>query len=211
MSRAGVLVVEREPVLRQGLCAAIARDAELEVVGEAGDAMTALEVAAEVDPDLAVVTTRLRDTSLASLCQALREQVAAVDVLVLADGSSRGELLDALAARVRGLVEDTSGLDVLCTGLRALARGEAFVDPVLLDVVLELAATGRDRRGPYGLTGQELRVLGLVRRGWTNRRIAEELGVSPETIKTHVAGATAKLGAHDRHQAAARAEEHGLI
>ncbi|HEX9889516.1 MAG TPA: response regulator transcription factor [Nitriliruptorales bacterium] len=130
--------------------------------------------------------------------------------IVVAPAFTDAQVFDLLRAGFAGLLLHGSAPDLLEPAVRSAVGGGRFVDPHLVPRLVAMAARGGRTGGPGELTIQELRVLGLVARGLTNRQIGGELGLSPHTVKAHLHGAMGKLGAADRHQAVEQARARGL-
>ena len=132
-----------------------------------------------------------------------------VRVLLLVDRITAGELRDAVVAGVDGILVTTAHADELPRAVAATARGERVISP---EIAMDLVGSRRGNGRTGGdLTPRELEVLPLLAEGLTNHAIAEQLALSPRTVKTHVQNLLAKLGVADRTGAVARAFRLGLI
>ena len=120
-------------------------------------------------------------------------------------------MLSAFAAGARGFMVKDSDSALIRLAVRSVAQGGTFVDPRVAGKLVALAAKGTPARGPFGLSYQELRVLRFLPLGYSNREIGAELGISQETVKTHVRNTLRKLGVPDRAKAAAVAQREGLL
>jgi len=205
-----VVLVDDHPVVRDGLAAILSAEPDLSVVGQAGNGEEALKLVARVEPDVVVLDVRLPGMSGIEACAALIARHPQLRVVVLTSYPNEGVLLDALTAGATGFVVKTTDRAVLREAIRTVAGGQTFVDPQVAGKVVHLAAKGSRAKGPHGLTLQEMRVLELVPRGLTNVEIGRELGVSAETVKSHLASAMRKLQVRDRTAAAAVAMREGL-
>jgi two-component system NarL family response regulator len=99
---------------------------------------------------------------------------------------------------------------VLRQAVRQVANGETYADPRIAAKLVAFATKGRRTKGPFDLTLQEMRVLEKLPKGLTNRQIGGELGISEDTVKTHLSNALRKIKAKDRAEAAAFAVREGL-
>lgn len=131
-------------------------------------------------------------------------------VVMLTSFASTGALVQAFSAGAKGFVMKESQPAVLRDAVRAVAQGDTFTDPRVGAKLVALASRNRRTKGPFGLTLQEMRVLELLPRGLTNREIGNELGITEDTVKTHLRHALRKLKARDRVEAAAIALREGL-
>jgi DNA-binding NarL/FixJ family response regulator len=212
-----LVLAHHQPLLRSGLRAVLSTEPDLDVAGQAGDGVEAVDLARRLLPDVLLLGLRLPRRDGVAVTRAVGEARLPVRVLLLTPPEVDGELVDALQAGARGfLAADASPTD-LVTAVRAVAAGEAVASPVILRRLLDrLASLRPEAASPTHpalgkLTDRERQVLVLVARGDTNGEIARALSVSETTIKTHVGSVLAKLGLRDRVQAVVFAYESGLV
>jgi DNA-binding NarL/FixJ family response regulator len=205
-----VLLVDDHPIVREGLCAILSDQQEMRVVGSASSADEALQLAPALMPNIAVLDVRLPGMGGVELCAELRHRVPSIGVVMLTSFPTEGVMLDALEAGAKGFTVKESDPATLRHAITVVANGGSYIDPRLTPRLTTAAKRGRRTRGPFDLTLQELRVLELLPRGLTNRAIGARLGVSEQTVKTHLSHAMAKLNVRDRAQATAVAMREGL-
>jgi two-component system, NarL family, response regulator DevR len=208
-----ILLVDDHEVVRLGLKALLSRHPRFEIVGEASTADEALNKARVQKPDVVVMDVRLPGKSG---IDATREIVAALPetrVIILTSFADDDLLMDAVAAGATGYVLKQIGSDDLVKSLEAVGRGEALLDPAMMNKAFaRLREAARKDRGEAFkmLTEQEIKIITLVAHGRTNREIASELFLSEKTVRNYVSSILGKLGLSHRAQAAAYAVEHGL-
>lgn len=202
------LVVDDHPMFRQGVASVLEASAEIEVVGQAGSTREARTLIKQVRPDIVLIDIRLPDGDGVDLCAELRE--TSIKVVVLSQFSADRIVLRAFLRGAHGYVVKESEPEVLRQAVRAVMGGATFVDPRVAAKVVAAATKGPRAKGPYGLTPQELRVVELLPKRFSNREIARQLGLSEETVKTHLRHALRKLQVEDRTSAAAMVVEAGL-
>ncbi|WP_392670374.1 response regulator [Streptomyces sp. LN785] len=213
-----VLLVDDQTLVRAAFAMLVESAADMEVVAQAGTGHEAVALARSQQPDIVVMDIRMPelDGIGATRLIAADAAFAGVKVLVLTTYDTDEHVVEALRAGASGfLVKDTRPAELLAA-IRTVAAGEALLSPGptarLISRVLrqpELpsrAAPG----GPDCLSDRERQVLRLVARGLNNTEIAESLGLSPLTAKTHVSRIMGKLGARDRAQLVIVAYESGL-
>jgi DNA-binding NarL/FixJ family response regulator len=205
-----ILLVDDHPVVREGLAAILASEPDFEVVGQASSGEQGLKLATTTPADVIVVDVRLGRMSGIELCAALRERNSRLRVIVLTSFPNEGVMLEALTAGARAFLVKESDPSILREAVRTVLGGGTFIDPRVAAKLVTLATKGRRAKGPFGLTMQEMRVLELLPRGFTNKEIGRELGVSEQTVKTHLSNAMRKLNVNDRAQAAAVVMREGL-
>ena len=204
-----VFVVDDHPIVREGVAAILADD-DIAIVGQASSGEEVLSSLDPVATDVVVLDVRLPGMSGTDLCASLRERWPHLRTVVFTSFPNEGVMRSALAAGAAGFLVKQANPENLRVAVRTVARGGTFVDPSLTPKLVALATRGRKAKGPFGLTLTEMRVLELLPRGLSNRRIAAELGVTEATIKTHLHHLMKKLRVHDRAHAVAIALREGL-
>ena len=206
-----VLVVDDHAVVREGLRAFLELQDSIEVVGEAGDGHEAVDQATRLVPDVVLMDLVMPRLDGLEAMRVLRASLPAMRVIVLTSFLDDAMLLPALRAGAAGYLLKNAQPQEIARAVRAAHAGEALLDPVVAARVVEtLAAEGREQ--PIDrLTPREREVLILIGRGFPNKLIARELGLSEKTVKTHVGRVLAKLGVTDRTQAAVLAVRAGLV
>jgi DNA-binding NarL/FixJ family response regulator len=171
------------------------------IVGPAGDGRGALILAAEEQPELALLDFRMPRLAGLELIAALRAASPHTRICVYTGDGDERLADDVLAAGAAALVLKESPLDGLGRALAAVLAGGTYVDPA---IPAKTAAAAR-------LTQRELDVLGLLAEGLPHEEIARRLGIGSETVRTHLRKASERLGASNRTQAVATALRLGLI
>jgi DNA-binding NarL/FixJ family response regulator len=212
-----VLIADDQAVIRSGLRRILEVDPEMDVVGEAVDGAAAVDGARRLSPQIVLMDIRMpRLDGIAATRRIVTEGSDPPRVLILTTFGLDEYVVEALAAGASGfLLKDASPEDLLA-GVRAVARGDALLDPAVTAAVIArfsaLPAPRQDLRAQVDeLTPREREVLMLLGRGRSNSEIAGELVVSEGTVKTHVARVLMKLGLRDRIQAVIFGYESGLI
>lgn len=206
-----VFVVDDHELVRRGLIDLIDAEVDLEVVGEAGAVITALEVLKTLDPDIAVLDVRLPDGNGVELCREIRSRYPQIRVLMLTSFADDEALLGAIMGGASGFViKDIKNLDLL-DAIRRVAQGQTLLSSIGQE---KLSARLREISSPAGvlgkLTDQERRVLELIGEGLTNRQISVRMFLAEKTVKNYVSSLLAKLGLERRTQAAALAVRMGM-
>ncbi|MER5357898.1 response regulator transcription factor [Streptomyces sp. NPDC002785] len=197
----------------------VGSDRDMEVVGQAGNGLEAVELTRAHRPDLVVMDIRMPelDGIEATRRIAADEHLAGVKVLVLTTYDTDEHIVDALHAGASGfLVKDTRPAELLAA-IRTVAAGESLLSPgPTARLIARVLSSPRIPPagvpgGPDRLSERERQVLCLVGRGLNNAEIAETLGLSPLTAKTHVSRIMGKVGARDRAQLVIVAYKSGLV
>ena len=216
-----VLLVDDQPLLRTGFRLILEGEADIAVVGEAGDGAQAVELTRTLLPEVVLMDIRMPGVDgLEATRRIVREGAATHDprVLILTTFDLDEYVVEAVRAGASGFLLKDAPPEDLVTAIRIVANGDAIVAPSVTRRLLDRFATRlpsvREAAPPRGLamlTERELEVLRHVARGLSNAEIAAQLVVSETTIKTHVGNLLAKLGLRDRVQAVVFAYETGLI
>jgi two-component system nitrate/nitrite response regulator NarL len=202
-----VLVLGQTLVFREALLVALASRDSVAVVATAGNCEAAMLAAAERRPEVAVVDAAL-DRSR-DVVRALARRFPDLRIVVVGSSESEPEIIGCVAAGAFGYLGRDGSLDDLVTAIASAARGEAVCSPrvavSLMRHVASLAGHAGDDHDEAGLTQRECQVADLLDEGLSNRQIADRLGISLATVKTHVHNILHKTGAYGRADAVLRA------
>lgn len=211
-----VLIADDQALVRAGFRVLIDSAPDLEVVGEAGDGLEAIELARTLHADVVLMDVRMPVLDGLAATRELAGDADGPRIIILTTFDIDEYVFEALRAGASGfLLKDTEPAELL-QAVRIVAAGEALLAPSVTRRLIEEFATRPDpHRTPPGalevLTEREREVLALVARGLSNGEIATELYISPATAKTHVSRVMMKLGARDRAQLVVTAYETGLV
>ena len=213
-----ILLVDDQTLIRQGIKLLLDLEPDLEVVGLAGNGREALELAAELRPDVVLMDVRMPELDGVAATRALTARLPQTGVIILTTFDDDEYVFEGLKAGARGyLLKDVSS-DEMAQAVRAVAAGQALIQPsVARKVVAEFSrlAAGAPREQPpelaQPLTERELEVLRAMAAGQSNREIAELLVITEGTVKNHVSNLLAKLDVRDRTQAVLKAQALRLI
>jgi two-component system, NarL family, response regulator LiaR len=206
-----VLIVDDHSVVREGLRAFLELQDGFEVVGEAADGEEAIVSATRLRPNVILMDLVMPQLGGVAAMRRLREEVPDARVIVLTSFLDDDKLLPALRAGAAGYLLKNAEPQELARAVRAAHSGEAVLDPVVAARLVEALAAADGQEPLDRLTPREREVLVLVGRGFSNKRIAKELGIAEKTVKTHVGHVLAKLGVTDRTQAAVVAVRSGIV
>ena len=204
-----VLIVDDHEVFGVSLARALGDEPDLEVVATVTTSAAALAQCTD-DVDVALCDFRLADGDGVTLTRALVQQHPNLRVVMLTASNDEAVLATALEAGCSGFVTKSEPLATVLAAVRGAAAGEAVITPALLTRLLPRLG-GRPKGRNPDLSPREREVLVLIARGGTNQQIADELMVSRDTVRNHVASILAKLGVNSKLQAAAVAVQRGLI
>src|SRR5579883_2674210 len=211
--RITVLVVDDQPVVRQGVRAFLGTQSDIAVVGAAASGEEALHLAAEHAPDVVLVDLVMPGMDGVEATRRVRQASPRSQVLVLTSYDQDEYIFPAIRAGALSYLLKEVGSEELVDAIRKAAHGEAVLHPrVAARVVQELRGTRNDQPNAFAeLSERELEVLRLIASGLTNEEIAARLVISEKTVKSHVSNILAKLHVADRTQAAVFAWRQGVV
>jgi DNA-binding NarL/FixJ family response regulator len=214
--RLRLVVVDDQAVVRSGLRMILEAQADMAVVGEAGNGQEGLDLVAELEPDVVLMDIRMPVLDGIAATRALTGRDPDARVLILTTYAADENIYEALHAGAVGFFAKTDEPDDILAAVRAAAADQVQLGPGVLRVVLDRFLTDPARTLPpppdfHHLTDREREVLLLLGGGRNNAEIGHDLLIGEATVKTHVARVLTKLGLRDRTQAVVYCYEHGLL
>lgn len=211
-----ILVVDDHPIVRDGLAAVLGTQPDLQVVGEAGDGAEALRRAEELRPDVMLLDLEMPGLDGVGVLQQLHAAGADLPAIVFTAFDTDERIVEAVRAGARGYLLKGAPRAELFAAIRIVHTGGSLLQPLIATKLIRHMAQPPSSRPPGSrpfepLTARELEVLQLLAAGQTNRQIADRLVVTERTVKFHVSSILAKLGAGNRTEAVALANQRGLI
>ena len=187
----------------------------LDVVGEAGDGQTGIELASRVAPDVVLLDVRMPKISGIEACVAIKEAVPAAKILMLTVSDEESDLYEAVKSGASGYLLKDSSIEEVAQAVRVVADGQSLISPSmavkLIDEFKQMSRPERSQVPGLRLTERELEVLRLVAKGMNNREIARQLFISENTVKNHVRNILEKLQLHSRMEAVMYAVREKLL
>jgi len=199
-----ILSVEDHPVFREGLGTIIASQPDMLLVAQAANAVEALAEFRRHRPDVTLMDLRLPGTNGTDTLISIRGEFPQARVIMLTSSEGDGEIQRALRAGAAAYVLKSMPKNELLAVIRSVNAGGRHVPP-------EVAARIAEHLGEEDLTTRELEVLKLIRDGFRNKQIADQLSIAETTVNFHIKNLVDKLGANDRTHAVTIAVRRGLL
>ncbi len=199
-----VFLVDDHEVVRRGVAALLDSEDDIEVIGEAGTAESAVARIPALKPDVAVLDVRLPDGNGVDVCREVRSKVPGLACLMLTSYTDDEALFNAVMAGASGYVlKQIHGSD-LVGAVRTVASGQSLLDPQTTAAMLQRLRDRAAKQDPLAaLSEQERNILDLIGEGLTNRQIGERMFLAEKTVKNYVSNLLSKLNMQRRTQAAA--------
>lgn len=204
-----VLLVDDHTMVRRGLATFLKVHDDLALAGEAATGEEAVRQCARLLPDVVLMDLVLPGMDGVEATRAIRAEFPTVQVIALTSFNEEGMVQRALQAGAIGYLLKDISADELAQAIRAARAGRGTLSPEVAQALIH--ASSQPAAPGHDLTTRERAVLGLMVQGLSNTEIADQLYVSPSTIKSHVSHILAKLGVAGRTEAVALAVRHNLI
>jgi len=188
-----IIIVDDHDAIRRGVRQLLENEPYFEVVGEAADGRTALELAREVKPDIAILDYSIPEMNGLDLSHALKRELPRVEILLYTMHDREEIVLDVLQAGVRGFVLKSEAETHLIQALQALSIHRPYFSGAISDALLDQFLESRPHALASSLTHREREIVQQVAEGRINKEIAWRLNISVKTVETHRASAMRKL------------------
>ncbi|MEW6100191.1 MAG: response regulator transcription factor [Pseudomonadota bacterium] len=206
-----VLLVEDHRMVREALRDTLARETDIEVVAEAGDAASALEQARELTPDVIVLDIALPDLNGIETTARLRDTGSRAKVVALSAYTDKRFVTEMLRAGAAGYITKSAAGTELVRAIRSVAAGQSYFCPeVATALAAEVRNSGREAETPR-LGRREREVLRLIAEGHRSAAIAEQLHISVATVEVHRRNIMRKLGLHTVAELTRYAVREGMV
>jgi DNA-binding NarL/FixJ family response regulator len=214
MKRVRLVVVDDHALFRAGLISLLGQMPELEIVGEAGDGLEALDVVERTRPDVVLLDVNMPRLGGVETVQVMKGEDALPQpprVLMLTISKHDEDLFGAITAGADGYLLKNAEPAELKQAILQVAEGKAVLSPDVTAQVLRVVSSGQILPPESGLSRREMEVLECLAQGMTSVQIASNLFISENTVKTHVRHILEKLEASNRAEAVSKAVSLGLI
>ena len=210
-----VVLVDDQTLVRKGVRSLLELADDIEVVAEAHDGKSAIEMVPELAPDVMLLDMRMPGKSGIDVLNELAEADVLPPTIILTTFDDDDLVLAGIRAGARGYLLKDVALEELLSAVRTVAEGGTLVKPAVTERLLtglkQMRTEFSSLPRPDPLTDRETEILRLMAGGYSNKEIANALSVAEGTIKNHVSNILSKFGVRDRTRAVLKALESGLI
>ena len=205
------MVVDDHEMVRRGICSYLETEDDLEVVGQANNGNSAVEMALKLKPDVILMDLIMEHGTGVDATQKIKQELPCVQIIILTSYIDEALIFPALEAGALSYLLKTSQADEIVEAIHLAIKQEAVIEPKVATKMLTKMRNNTEHRPHSDLTDRELEILGLLGEGKTNQEIADELFIGIKTVKTHVSNILSKLGVEDRTKAAIYAHRNKLV
>lgn len=209
-----IILADDHAVFRSGLRALLEKEEDFDVVGEASSGIEALKLLENVDADVLVLDISMPGLSGSKVAHEVVDKYHSIAIVILTMHEDEYYLQELLRIGVQGYVLKKSTGTELLQALRAVSRGDSYVDPALVNLVINPYVGRSKPHKPHKddiLTRRELEVCKWLAYGFTNAEVAEKLFISHRTVETHRTNIMAKLGLKSRAELVRFAIDNDLL
>ena len=199
-----VLLADDHMVVRMGIASVLGFAGGIEVVGEADNGLDAVKFARELKPDIVLMDLQMPELCGADATARIHADIPSVKILILTSYGTSADLKKAMDAGASGILMKSSSRTEIIDAIRGVMAGEVVMSDEIRHTIENISAMPE-------MSPRQTEILNLVAKGFSNKEIAEIIGISPETVKEHVAKILHSIGASSRAEAATIAVNLGLI
>ena len=207
-----VLIADDHAIIREALETAISRASDMTLVGQAETGLEAVALNTRLKPDVILLDLRMPEMDGLQALLAIKKDRPEARVVVLTSFDTEDDIIAALKAGASGYILKGARSRTVLAAIRGAHAGVSLLDPTITSRLAAGVTSGKAEGAESGLiTERELKVLALIAKGHSNRRVGEELHISPGTVKSHLSHIFRKLDVADRTEAVVKAAQLGLI
>lgn len=192
-----VIVIEDQTIMRDLICQLVEGYAAMEVVASSGDGAEGYDLCLQHAPDLVILDIMLPNLNGSEVLRRLKAKNPRANILIFSAASSNSMVNRLLKSGVTGYIEKDAGLEELEKAIKLVADGRSYFSPRVVDAMRELMVSGGQEDSLESLTTREREIVQLIAESYSNKEIANKLGMSVRTADTHRTNIMKKLDLHD--------------
>ncbi|HWO74560.1 MAG TPA: response regulator transcription factor [Bacillus sp. (in: firmicutes)] len=206
-----VLFVDDHEMVRIGVSSYLSAQPDIEVIAEADNGKTAVEMALELRPDIILMDLVMKEMDGIEATREIMKQWPEAKIIIVTSFLDDDKVYPALEAGATSYLLKTSKASEIAESIRSTFHGQTVLEPEVTGKVMSKMRKGNERLPHEELTEREMEILLLMAQGKTNQEIADELFIALKTAKVHVSNILSKLDVQDRTQAVIYAFKHSLV
>lgn len=206
-----VLLIDDHEMVRIGLAAYLATQPDIQIVGEAPDGKSGVQLALKTKPDVILMDLLMEGMDGISATKEICKSLENPKIIVLTSFLDDDKVYPALEAGALSYLLKTSRADKIANAIRSAANGESVLETEVTNKVISKMRNPEQAKPHSALTAREMQVLQLIADGHSNQEIADQLFITVKTVKTHITNLLSKLELDDRTQAAIYAYRNKLV
>lgn len=201
-----VVLIDDHSLVLDGLKTRLQRSDNIEVVGDAGNGKTGIEVVAKLMPDIVLMDINMPEMNGIEAAEILAEQHSDVKLLVLSIHDDREYILDVARAGAKGYVLKSASSEEMISAIETVYNGGTHYSSEIASILLK-----QEKSNQHLLTNREQKVISLLASGYSNKQMADELNISVRTVETHRRNIKTKLNIHNTPDLVRYALDFGLV
>lgn len=205
-----VLIADDHHVVRSALKSFLAKETDIEIVGEVADGNDLIPALEKHLPDVLVLDVNMPNHNVLRSARTIRKTYPTIRILALSAYQRREYVIGLFKAGAAGYVLKDDPANALIQGVRAVMQGQRWVSARVMDVLVE-SAQGTQPHPADALTNREIELLELIAKGWRNAQIAEQLHLTEQTVKNYIRKIFEKMQVETRVEAVVKGIQKGLI
>ncbi len=205
-----VVFVDDHEMVRIGVSSYLSSQPDIEVVGEADNGLTAIDLALELRPDIILMDLVMKEMDGIESTKEIIKRWPDAKIIIVTSFIDDEKVYPALEAGATSYMLKTSKASEIANAVRKTYSGQTVLEPEVTGKMMTRMRSGNPILPHEELTNREMEILLLISEGKTNHEIADELFIAHKTVKTHVSNLLSKLGVQDRTQAVIYAFKHSL-
>lgn len=206
-----VVFVDDHEMVRIGVCSYLAAQPDIEVIGEADNGKTGVELALSLRPDIILMDLVMKEMDGIEATKNIIENWPEAKIIIVTSFLDDEKVYPALEAGATSYMLKTSKASEIANAVRATYHGQSVLEPEVTGKMMIKMRQKHTLEPHEELTSREMEILMLMTEGKTNQEIADELFIALKTVKTHVSNILSKLAVQDRTQAVIYAFKHSLV
>ena len=207
-----IVIVDDHPIVRQGLATVLSQEDDMEVIGQAGNGLEAVDLARKLHPDIILMDLQMPEMDGVEAIKKIKLDTSDIGIIILTTYDTDDYIFRGIEAGARGYLLKDSPPEEVIKAIHTVHKGESMIQPRVASRLLDrFSQLSHDSVPEDVLSSREVQVLQLIAKSSANKEIASALFIGESTVKTHIIHIFNKLGVKGRTEAVAEAAKRGII